>query len=86
MIEKLLVGLALGILQFLAQRRDQRNAAQAEVYREAWTLAKKAYEWETTAVRTPDGGATLRVRDGAGPIQLHREGPSPNGSTPPSSV
>jgi len=85
-IEKLLIGLALGVLQFLAQRRDQRNAAQAEVYREAWALAKKAYEWETDAIRTPDGGATLRVRDGAGPIQLHREGPGTHSPTPPPSV
>lgn len=70
MIEKLLVGLVLGILQFLMTRRDQTTAAKSEVYREAWALAKKAYNWEVDAMHRTDGGGDLRVQDGAGPIKL----------------
>ena len=86
MIEKILVGLAVGILQYLAARRDQRNAAQAEVYREAWNLAKKAYEWEVGAAVQPGGGTELRVREGAGTIELQSDRPDPQRPSAPPSV
>lgn len=73
MIEKILMAIVMSVLQFLAQRKDLKDAAKAEVYRELWDRSRKAYEWEQGAVATHDGGATLRVRDGAPPLQLHRD-------------
>jgi len=85
MIEKILIGLVVGLLQYLAARRDQRNAAQAEVYRDAWKLAQKAYNWEVGAVQQPDGGTALRVREGAGTIELQGDRPdTERPGTPPS--
>lgn len=75
MIEKILVGVVVGILKYLDTRRDQTRAAHNEVYREIWDLAKRAYEWEVAAAESPDGGSHLRVRDGASPIRLSRDHP-----------
>ncbi len=68
MIEKILVGLVVGILQYLMARKDLRDSAKAEVYREMYERAQKAYDWEIAV--GPDGGGDLRVRDGASPIEL----------------
>ncbi len=74
MIEKILVGLVVGILQYLMARKDLRDAAKAEVYRELYERAQKAYDWEVGAANRPDGGGDLRVQDGASSIRLSSRG------------
>lgn len=70
MLEKIILSLVVGVLKYFMDRHTQNQSAKAEVYRELWANAKKAYEWETGAAASPDGGADLRVKDGAGTIKL----------------
>lgn len=86
MIEKVILAIITSVLQFMMSRYDQRNAAKAEVYRDLWERARKAYEWERGAVGADDGGATLRVRDGASTIKLQGDNSATDRSATPPSV
>jgi TRAP-type mannitol/chloroaromatic compound transport system substrate-binding protein len=77
-IEKAIMAVVLAVIQFLASRHDQKNAAKAEVYRDLWAHAKRAYEWERDAHDT-DTGADLRVRPSAGRIELQNDDPNAGG-------
>lgn len=83
MIEKIILGVVVGVLKYFADRHAQTNAAKAEVYRELWANAKAAYEWEATAAAQPDGGAHLRVRQPGARIKLSGGAADSDGPTTP---
>lgn len=80
MWEKLIVAVILGLMQWVASRKDQTDAAKGKVYRELWQNAKLAYEWEAGAAAQPNGGAGLRVEKPDRRIKLSP--PDSNGSGP----
>lgn len=86
MLEKVLLGVVLGVLKFFMDRHTQNQSAKAEVYRELWAQAKKAYEWETAATARSDGGAELRVHDPTARIKLSDTTASSGGPTSPPQV
>ncbi len=83
MLEKVILGVVVGVLRYFMDRHAHTNAAKAEVYRELWTNAKKAYEWEAQAATAPDGGAALRVQPGSSGIVLQDHGPNTERPAPP---
>lgn len=83
MIEKILLGVIVGVLKAFMDRHAQTNAAKAEVYRELWANAKRAYEWESAAATQSDAGATLRVREQGGRVKLQSDDADPSGGTTP---
>lgn len=70
MIERLIIGVVVGILEVMVKRADAQQSAKAEAYRGALEKAREAREFEQTAQHHPDGRTHLRVRDDAPAITI----------------
>ena len=69
-LAQVLAQLAVAILQWIAGRQDLKNSVLRKAQLENNQLVIQALEWKTSAIGQPDGGASLRVRDGADEIKL----------------
>jgi hypothetical protein len=81
---EVLARLAVAVLQWFMARKDLTDKVRLEVANGVLELAVRANEWKAVAAGRPDGGATLRVRDGAGTLILPSDDPGP-GNQPPHS-
>lgn len=74
------VKLALEVYRQWAHDQSIRNEERGRVALQALTLANEALVWKAAAATSGDGGARLRVRDGAGTtIELPGDDPRPPG-------
>lgn len=78
---EVLASIALKFLQAWLQRLDVKNEARLELLLQLEEVgnaaARRALEWKASAAASPDGGASLRVRPGAGRIELQGKDSSP---------
>lgn len=75
-LAKILAAALVELLRYFQARQDIQELVRKEIEAAGLKDANEALGWKAAAVGAPDGGATIRVRDGALSITLPGRDPN----------